>query len=850
MLISFLAFKPAERPKQIRPTDNLHTEGQFATPEKQKFVPAERPKQVKPIDNLKTEGDFYTPEKPKFSPAERPKQVIPTDNLKTEGDFQRPTKDIFKPAERPKQVKPTDNLRSEGDFYSPDKPKFVPAERPKQIRPTDNLKTEGKFDVPTKDTFKPAERPKQVKPVDNLKMTGDFEGRRKTQEVVTKVDRVQIKKHEDQLKLHDGKMETTTTSQSTFKTVTPVKKDIVVDRTRKDRTKSNITLGSDTSILRTTNQMNYNTITTQKDQRTVTDKSSTDDKRIRDGTLAITTVKITTVLENEKDHTPVREVVRRAGETNEREEVRRTTMQTNVTNRKNIVNQTNIVNESTTTAQKSLSNKENVRSLTNVSDSTHRDIQTGRTSTTDVHKSTSETTDRRSTNDVSSKLIESERLNQTRRATDIDRNRSQINGQEVVRHVTNNDAKLADNSFSTKSAERFQTHDVIDNKREKGYVQSAGTKETYQSVDSSNQNGVSTMKSFSNKSEHTSTKTHTVSHGAPAVDTTSQRAAIQNRQHSQQSSDILNMKKSSHVVDSTKSNQSLAQSERINNQLHLRQEDNLASNSSSNVTTKQTSSRSIQSSSMSNVLNESQSAQRSSSQLSDSNRRDYVSSNAPRSSVSPINNQSGQSHHRRNVLTSSEDLSNSVFHRKSNLATNSNEALHSNSLSSTAAVQRKSISNLHDAAVYNAPSDRQSYSSMHRQNREMHSQTHSSSTSSMATTSHHAQSSSGIERSQKIVKKDNLSIGGGDFYGKSESNSYGSFSTGHQHNVADRVVVNRRSNQSSISFGDGGVNTNVYRREYAVVHKTPCPAAQIEHQTAFKHTRDTKSHKFYKSTPQ
>lgn len=69
-------------------------QGEFSTPEKPKYQPADRPKQVKPTDNLKTgEGDFVTPERTKYVPADRPKQVKPTDNLTTgHGDFVVPEK--------------------------------------------------------------------------------------------------------------------------------------------------------------------------------------------------------------------------------------------------------------------------------------------------------------------------------------------------------------------------------------------------------------------------------------------------------------------------------------------------------------------------------------------------------------------------------------------------------------------------------------------------------------------------------------------------------------------------------------------------------------------------------------
>lgn len=65
------------------------------------------------------EGDFITPEKRGYIPAERPKQVKPIDNLTTsEATFEQ-RKDIeFKPAERPKVIKPTDQVMFAHTQYS------------------------------------------------------------------------------------------------------------------------------------------------------------------------------------------------------------------------------------------------------------------------------------------------------------------------------------------------------------------------------------------------------------------------------------------------------------------------------------------------------------------------------------------------------------------------------------------------------------------------------------------------------------------------------------------------------------------------------------------------------------
>lgn len=118
-----------------------------------KLGPCEKRSPIKHDDNLRTgEGDFITPEKPQFIPAERPKQVRPEDNLRPEGPMYTPEKQTFRPAERPKAVKPEDNLHpNEGQFQRPERPKFIAAEKPKQVRPKDNLTTgHGEFTVPEK----------------------------------------------------------------------------------------------------------------------------------------------------------------------------------------------------------------------------------------------------------------------------------------------------------------------------------------------------------------------------------------------------------------------------------------------------------------------------------------------------------------------------------------------------------------------------------------------------------------------------------------------------------------------------------------------------------------------------
>lgn len=183
------------------------------------------------------------------------------------------------------------------------------------------------------------------------------------------------------------------------------------------------------------------------------------------------------------------------------------------------------------------------------------------------------------------------------------------------------------------------------------------------------------------------------------------------------------------------------------------------------------------------------------------------------------------SHHRKNVISSSSaDVANSVLHRRGGTAS-STEALHT--ISSTAADQKKSISNLAESGQYisnsSQSSDRRSLTSLHRSAKEGN-----------------PWASSTYERPQRIVRQDNLTVGG-KFYSQSEARSYGNFGS-------QRVErVHRQANVSHISLGDGTtVTSSMYKKEYAPRHRGPCPAALIEaKQAPFKHTRDTPKHKFY-----
>nr|QSG30415.1 SAXO downstream of blistered [Kallima inachus] len=180
--------KSPKRPER-KPEDNLRPEGEFLTPDKEKWSPAERPIQKKPKDNLKLEGDF-----------EQPRHE---DHLKMEGIIDvRRTRDDYKRIDKTEKViiqKHEDNLRTEGEFidlcirndYNATK-----GERASVVKPQDNLKPDGKFYKPEVVPSQPAEKRKPFKHVDNITIERDTDIRRKQ-----KIERVDIIRREDNLKI-------------------------------------------------------------------------------------------------------------------------------------------------------------------------------------------------------------------------------------------------------------------------------------------------------------------------------------------------------------------------------------------------------------------------------------------------------------------------------------------------------------------------------------------------------------------------------------------------------------------------------------------------------------------------
>lgn len=381
------SFSPAERPKQVRREDNLKPEGKMYLPEKTEFKSAEKRKQVRHSDNLSTEGEMHIYKKNevvnrtvdktniirqednlkvtgKFvdmiakndynvTKGERAKVVKQEDNLKMEGKFTltRSSDDYGAVrAEKVVVVKTKDNLKLEGNFedhMKRDDYTVIKGERVEVVKHPDNLKLEGDFDRPQQPKFESSPRPKAMKPADNLKITGDFEGKssvQKTEFKNVKGHRSEIVKHTDQITLNTGTMSKTTTNSDSFDKKTAIQS----KQPRKNNMQSSISLGSDTNTMKTTNQMNYTSTRNVNKQNVVYDTKNdrSDSNGLRDGTIAVTTMKVTTVLSNDKKQGPQPpEIIKTSKQTRVHEETNRTSSKSTIVNQTNIINESNIVNQ-------------------------------------------------------------------------------------------------------------------------------------------------------------------------------------------------------------------------------------------------------------------------------------------------------------------------------------------------------------------------------------------------------------------------------------------------------------------------------------------------------------------------
>lgn len=351
-------FTASEKRKQVKHRDNLITEGEMHIYKKNETASGaiEKTNIIRQEDNLKVTGQFVdmvAKNDYNVTKGERAKVVRQEDNLKIEGKFSSArSSDDYRAvrAEKVVVVKTKDNLKLEGNFEDHSKRDdytVIKGERVDVVKHADNLKLEGDFDRPQKQKFESSPRPNAVKPADNLKVTGDFEGKssvQKTEYKNVKGQRSEIVKHTDQITLNTGSMSKTTTNSDSFdkKTVIQPK------QPRKNNMQSSISLGTDTNTMKTTNQMNYTSTRNVNKQNVVYESKDNrnDSNGLRDGTIAITTMKVTTLLANDKKQGPQPpEIIKTAKQTRVHEQTNKTLSKSNVVNETNIINESNIVNK-------------------------------------------------------------------------------------------------------------------------------------------------------------------------------------------------------------------------------------------------------------------------------------------------------------------------------------------------------------------------------------------------------------------------------------------------------------------------------------------------------------------------
>jgi len=236
------------------------------------------------------------------------------------------------------------------------KEEYHHVKRPEQVKPNDNLKVEGEFYTPNKTAFRPAERPIQKKPKDNLKPEGEFYKRTDRSEtdsttVTETIRRETPKRPVDNLKL-EGSM-TVTRRDDYINTANKT-----IDRTQRtqkiNHNSSSITLGSDTTIRKTTNQMNY---VSGKDAIKQVDSNS---QNPVDGLIVVSTTKVTTVVGGRHKKEPETEYVKRPAKINVIENVAKNTTTTNIENTQNIHKETTSMQRNHNLVQNAALTSENI----------------------------------------------------------------------------------------------------------------------------------------------------------------------------------------------------------------------------------------------------------------------------------------------------------------------------------------------------------------------------------------------------------------------------------------------------------------------------------------------------------
>ncbi|EZA48960.1 hypothetical protein X777_12406 [Ooceraea biroi] len=769
--------KKAERPEIKKPEDNLKPEGDFVRrPKEEAPKKGERADVKKPTDNLRPEGDFERPEKKPVGPAERRSPIKHSDNLRPEGEFERPKPEEFKPAERPTVKKPHDNLKPEGEFVSrpkdeaprKEKKPVGPAERRSPIKHSDNLKPEGDFERPKHDKYQPAERPQVKKPSDNLRPEGRSPIKH-PDNLHPEGDFVGRPKKDTPLKGDRAdvkKPRDNLRPEGEFAKRTP-KKVEPAERRSPIKHEDNLHPEGDFYMI-------------PKDDFTPKRGDRSPVKKPQDNLRP----------EGEMDISPKDDYKHVNGE---RVEIRR--------------HEDHLRMEGQMDIHRSRDDYKKISRMEKV-DVKRRE---------DNLRVEGEFIDVRRKDDyihVVEKIRPGERRSPIRHADNL-----KPEGDFVGRPR---------DDFTRKRAERAEVVRREDNLKMTGeHMESSITlgddatmmtttnQRNYNTYTKRTGKDIAAKMSQIESDTRKSMESQTLADGSVVTvrrTTTSAQSITEGLNHrgqiirgedtSRYPTDITHGEHHRHQQHVERHHQEISKRDYVNAQ-HM--------DSRQRSATEQHEQRTIPSQARYNTSPELRQTINGQSTMERSH----------------VDSATKTSHHRRNIISSSSaDVSNAVLHRRG--ATTSTEALHT--ISSTAADQRKSISNLAESGRYISNSsqsnDRRSFTSLHRSTKDAN-----------------PWASSSYERPQRIVRQDNLTVGGR-FYSQSEAKSYGNFSQSTQ--KVERTQ--KRTNVSNINLGDSSTvaSSSMYKREFVPRHRGPCPAALLEaKQAPFKHTRDTQKHKFY-----
>ncbi|XP_050540241.1 uncharacterized protein LOC126904895 isoform X42 [Daktulosphaira vitifoliae] len=744
-------YSPAERPKQVRHPDNLKPEGDFAKRVPEKVGPGERAPIVKPKDNLKPEGDFERPSRNGYSPAERPKQVRHPDNLKPEGDFAKRVPEKVGPGERAPIVKPKDNLKPEGDFERPSRNGYSPAERPKQVRHLDNLKLEGEFERRVVQNVKCVERPHVIKPLDNLRMEGDFV-KRENMYSTRKLEQAIIRKHVDNLKL-EGNM------HYEHKNIHAESKinQIQLSNSQQNIHSSRIEAAANTLV---NNQQIINSSLHGRSQilSDLKNDSNTSHNRLvkQDHTkfgvdnLEFKQSSDMSFRKSLKSDEHNEKVERKKWETTQKRDYLRSSVN-------------NLDLSGKITSSKQYTHK--------IGDNRYAEDTTNHHFYHSHHQATQSHTQKSTrliNEQASSSKNESDATTQIRN-NDLEKSKYTL---KKNTEQSNKQSRLYDISSTQNSALSTQQNSSssLDNISQQSQVESNLNASVSQI--SNNKSPIRRPESFvidlksDLRSDLKSQNDRFMSISRISKESTQDQI---NRQIFKSESNDENKNKGTKTYEYNTNDYQLSTADGLLNKNYLNHShtDSRESMYDSNISHKKSSHTSKQTN---EIKNYSTATYRKSLHSTTSNvlNLDTV--------VMDRKNYSDESHHRKSVISSNTDLSNSVLHRKGDVTII--EAPHTTS--TAAAAQRKSINTLDSGFVSIAQDNRNSLSSMHRHER-----------------------------------------------------------------------VTKSSNRSHITLGDTSITSNIshYKNEYKPRVTGPCPVPLIErNQAPFKHTRDTKSHKFYKYT--